>query len=132
MRILKAAMARIVLLSAAIFASYAALLAIPQPLFSYSVRANNLVLHSDLPFSEAAARNILQLAAKKLERSPLYSPQQPHSVFVCNARWRQMLLFNKDYGVGGVAQYPVTPQVFLREARIEDNRLISPHGDPVM
>ncbi len=42
-----------------------------------------------------------------------------------------MLLFNKDYGVGGVAQYPVTPNVFLRGALIEDNRLVSPSGNPV-
>jgi hypothetical protein len=42
-----------------------------------------------------------------------------------------MLFFNKDYGVGGVAPYPVTSNVFLRDASIEDNRLISPRGVPV-
>ena len=42
-----------------------------------------------------------------------------------------MLFFNKDYGVAGVAQAEITPNVFLRNARIEDNRLISPRGTPV-
>jgi hypothetical protein len=42
-----------------------------------------------------------------------------------------MLFFNKDYGVGGVAPYPVTANVFLGDARIEDNRLIGPSGAPV-
>ena len=55
-----------------------------------------------------------------------------HSVFICNSRWREMLFFNKDYGVGGVAQYPATAHVFLRGARVNENRLISPSGNPVM
>jgi len=42
-----------------------------------------------------------------------------------------MLFFNKDYGVGGVAPYPVTANIFLRDAWIEDNRLISSRGTPV-
>jgi hypothetical protein len=46
-------------------------------------------------------------------------------VFICNSIWRQILLFNRDYGVGGVAQYPVTAQVFLRTAEVESNHLIS-------
>jgi hypothetical protein len=39
-----------------------------------------------------------------------------------------MVFFNKDYGVGGAAPYPVTANVFLRDAAIEDNRLISSRG----
>jgi hypothetical protein len=89
------------------------------------------VLHSDRPFSEAAARRVLQLAEAKLAGSPLYSGQQVYNIYLCNARWRQMLFFNKDYGVGGVAPYPVTSNVFLRGASVEDNRLISPRGAPV-
>jgi hypothetical protein len=95
------------------------------------VRADGLVLHSDRPFSDAAAQRVLQLAEAKLATSPLYSSQQVHDIYICNARWRQMLFFNKDYGVGAVAPYPVTSNVFLRDAVIEDNRLISPRGVPV-
>ena len=53
------------------------------------------------------------------------------NVYIGNSRWRQPLFFTKDYGAGGVAPYPVTSNVFLREARGEDNRLISPGGIPV-
>jgi hypothetical protein len=131
MRTRKAALVRIALASAAFLAAYAGLLCAPHPLFPFAVRADSLVLHSDRQFSEAAGRHVLQLAEKKLARSPLYAGQTDHSVYICNSRWRQMLLFNKDYGVGGVAQYPVTPNVFLRSALIEDNRLVSPSGNPV-
>ncbi|MGD0299083.1 MAG: hypothetical protein ABSE86_18410 [Bryobacteraceae bacterium] len=103
----------------------------PQPFFSFSVRANSLVLHSDRPFSAPAAERVLKLAEAKLATSPLYSSAQDHDIFICNSRWRQMLFFNKDYEVGGVAPYPVTANVFLRDAHIEDNRLIGPRGGRV-
>jgi len=128
MRNSRATLARIVLISTVLVVAWAALLAIPQPLFRFSVRAENLVLHSDRPFSKAAGKRVLEMAEEKLSRSPIYSGRQDYHVFICNSRWRQMLFFNKDYGAGGVAQYPVTAQVFLREARVEDNRLISPGG----
>jgi hypothetical protein len=89
------------------------------------------MLHSDRPFSEAAAKHVLELAEGKLAASPLYSKGRDYDVFVCNSRWRQMLFFDKDYGVGGVAPYPLSAHVFLRDASIEDNRLISPRGNPV-
>ena len=127
-----AVLTRIVLISTILLVAWAALLAVPQPLFRFSVRAENLVLHSDRPFSEAAGKRVLVMAESKLSRSPLYSGRREYHVFICNSRWRQLLFFNKDYGAGGVAQYPVTAQVFLREARVEDNRLISPSGNPVM
>jgi hypothetical protein len=82
-----------------LFAAYSALLCVPQPFFSFSGRANSLVLHSDRPVSASPAE-----------------------------RWRQVLFFNKEYGVGGVAPYPVSANVFLRDARIEDDRLIGPSG----
>jgi hypothetical protein len=131
-RTLKSTLMKIVLTSATVVAAYAGLLAVPQPLFPFSVRAENLVLYSDRPFSEAAAKHMLELAERKLVRSPLYSGRQRHNIFICNSRWRQMLFFNKDYGVAGVAQYPITANVFLRDARIEENRLISPRGNLVI
>jgi hypothetical protein len=132
MRTRKAALLRIALASATLFAAYAGLLCAPQPLFPFTVRADSLVLRSDRPFSEAAGRHVLELAERKLARSPLYSGRPGYSIFICNSRWRQMLFFNKDYGAGGVAQYPVTANAFLRGALIEDDRLVSPRGSPVM
>ncbi|HME10097.1 MAG TPA: hypothetical protein VKG25_23775 [Bryobacteraceae bacterium] len=128
---IKTAVLRIAGASAALFLSYSALLCVPQPLFSFSAQADNLTLHSDRQFSAVAAQQVLALAEAKLATSPLYSKDRGHHVFLCNARWRQMLFFNKDYGVGGVAPYPLSPHVFLRDAEVEDNRLISPRGTPV-
>jgi hypothetical protein len=115
---------------AAVLLVYAALLNFPELFFPFSVRADNLILRSDRQFSTEAAKHSLQLAERKLARSPLYDNGE-RRIFICNSAWRRVLFFNKDYGVGGVAPYPVTSNVFLREARIEENRLISPSGNPV-
>lgn len=134
MNALKTALRRILKIVAAtagMFVAYSALLCIPQPIFTFSVRAGSLILHSDRPFSAAAAKHVLGLAEAKLATSPVYSSKQVHNIFICNLRLRQMLFFNKDNGVGSVAPYPLTDNVFLRDALIADNRLISPRGVPV-
>lgn len=130
-RMLFSRVLRILCASAALLAAYCLLLSFPQPFFAYSVKAGNLVLHADAPFPEEAGRIVLRLAAAKLARSPLASQSLQHHVYLCQARWRQRLFFNIDYGVGGVAPYPFSPNVFLRDAGVADNRLIGPSGNPV-
>jgi len=122
---------RFALLAACVLAAFLLLLSFPQPLFSYSLRVDNLVLHSDRPIPSLSAQNVLKLAQDKLAKSPLYSNREVYDIFVCNAAWRQALLFNKDYGAGGVALYPLSSNIFLRDSWIEQNRLISPLGTPV-
>jgi hypothetical protein len=114
-----------------VLALYWALLCFPQPFFRSSVQADNLTLYSDQSFPPDAGRKILETVEAKLAASPLYSAQDRHSAFICNARWRQRLFFNRNYGVGGVNQYPLTTNVFLRDAVVEDDRLISPSGNIV-
>src|SRR5262249_17461871 len=110
---------------------YWALLCFPQPFFHFSVQADHLAIYSDQPFSADAGKQILDLVGAKLAASPLYSAGQHHTAYICNAGWRQRLFFNRTYGVGGVNQYPLTTNVFLRDAKIEENRLISPSGNQV-
>lgn len=114
-----------------LFLLYWVLLCFPQPFFRSSVSANNLALYSDQPFSPEEGKKVLETVEAKLAASPLYSAGQHHSVFICNSRWRQRLFFNRNYGVGGVNQYPLTSNVFLRDAAIEENRLIGPFGNQV-
>jgi hypothetical protein len=111
-----------------IFILYLTLLCFPQPFFRWSVSAANLTLYSDKPFSEEEAKKVLEMTRTKLEASPLYFAEQHHSIFICNARWRQRLFFNRNYGVGGVNYYPLTTNVFLCGALPEENRLIGPSG----
>ncbi|MGA9771029.1 MAG: hypothetical protein WBV94_18490 [Blastocatellia bacterium] len=93
--------------------------------------ANNLALYSDQSFSSEEGKRVLETVEAKLARSPLYSSGQHHAAFICNSRWRQRLFFNRNYGVGGVNQYPLTSNVFLRDALVGENRLIGPGGSQV-
>ena len=126
-----ARLARVALAGIGLFAGYSLMLCVPQPFFAHSVRAGGIVVYSDRPLAEGAARNVLQLALGKLAKCPLYAMHPDASVYVCNSRWREALFFNKHYGVGGVSPYPLTTNVFLRGAAFEDNRLISRSGIPV-
>lgn len=114
-----------------VFAAILLLLNLPQPFFGTSVSAKNLTLYSDNPFTQESGQRILDLVEAKLAKSPLYSAEQKHLVFVCNARWRQRLFFTYVYGAGGVNYYPITTNVFLRDSIIEENCLIGPKGSRV-
>jgi hypothetical protein len=113
----KALLIKITVAAFTFFAAFVTLLIFPEPLFSYSLAAHHLILYSDRPFSRVAAEHVLEIAAGKLAKSPLYKSSEDHSIFVCNARWRQVLFFNKDYGAGGVSPNPISPNVFC-EMRI--------------
>lgn len=114
---------------AGVFAAILLLLSVPQPFFRSSVTAKNLTLYSDQPFAPESGQRVLELADAKLAQSPLYSAEQKHLVFICNARWRQRLFFTYVYGAGGVNYYPLTTNVFLRNSIIEENCLIGPSGN---
>jgi hypothetical protein len=119
------------LICGALLVGWALLLRHPEVAFEWSVRDGELVLYSDRPFAAEAGVRVLDAAGKKLQTSPLYVPGRVHRVFVCNSPWRRWVWMNKDFGAGGVAQYPVSRDVFLRGASVESDRLISPRGMPV-
>lgn len=131
MRVKKKVLLKIGATSFAVLISYWLLLCFPQPFFRSSVSANNLRLYSDQPIDTAAGEQVLKLVEAKLSASPLYSPEQRHHIYICNARWRQRLFFNRVYGVAGVNYYPFTTNVFMRDAIIEENCLIGPRGNRV-
>jgi hypothetical protein len=79
---------------------YVLLLRYPQALFAYSVTSGPLSLYSDRAFALEHGRSLLDRVHAKLARSPLYSSQERHTVFICNAPWRQRLFFLAAPGAG--------------------------------
>jgi hypothetical protein len=100
----------------------------PQTAFAAGVSDGNLSLYSDREFPAEAGIRSLHLARQKLERSPLYNPNQSHSIFVSHAAWRRAIFMAPAFYAGGVNYYPITGNVFLRSADIENNRLFGPSG----
>jgi hypothetical protein len=111
--------------------AYVALLAFPQPLFAYRVQVGSLALYSDGPFDATAGEAALRLAHAKLVKSPLYKGRAA-AAYVCNSAWRRRLLFSYQAGAGGVAYPAITANVYLRGARIGENRLLGPSGNVVV
>jgi len=124
-------MLRVVTTAVALAAIWAALLCFPQPFFSSSVQAGHLTLHSDHALPIDAATRVLAQAESNLAKSVLWTNDRNYDIYICNSRWRQAIFFNKDYGVAGVAPYPLTSNVFLRDSIVDQNQLISPGGKPV-
>ena len=104
-------------------------LANPEPFFAYHTLRGRLSLYSDRPFDTAKAQGILAKIEARLKTSPL-DDGAPAAIFVSNADWRQRLFMNLAYGAGGVNFYPLTRNVFLRDAKIEADQLIRPDGTP--
>ncbi len=102
----------------------------PQPLFAWSIASDNLSIYSDQPFAPKAGRTVLEQVQAKLAASPLYSRHEHYAIFICNTAWRRTLFFLFDQHAGGLVYYPLSTNVFLSGANIEDNRLISPSGLP--
>lgn len=103
----------------------------PNSFFEWSVSHANLTLSSDEYFEPNAGRDVLARVRSKLEKNRLYDPEQSHAIFITNSEWRRRLFFSYVYGVGGVNYFPLTTNVYLSGAKVEENRLISPSGNIV-
>lgn len=128
-RLAALALGAAVLLTVALFGRVV-LVCHPDVLFPYSIESGNLRLASDQPIPDTSGRDVLERAARKLAVSPLYDPAVRHTVYICNAPWRQWI-FLKGQPIAGLNYHPLTTNVFLRAARFYDNRLLSPRGWPI-
>ncbi|MBV9903651.1 MAG: hypothetical protein JO346_03620 [Alphaproteobacteria bacterium] len=104
-------------------------LANPEPFFAYHAERGRLALYSDRPFDVAKGQAILAAVEARLKTSPLYT-DDANAIFVSNSDWRQRLFMNQAYGAGGVNFFPLTRNVFLRNANIDQDQLIRPNGTP--
>ena len=109
---------------------YLALLAYPQPLFAHELTSAGITVHATRPIPEAMKATLERVRAR-LDRSPLNAGTRDVHVFICHSPWLFGLFARQNYRVGGVADWLVGQHVFLRESDMENDRLISPSGQPV-
>jgi hypothetical protein len=106
-----------------------ALLRNPDLFFAYYTARGRLALFSDQPFDAVRAQRLLADIEARLDRSSL-NDRNVHRIFICNADWRQRLFFNRAYGAGGVNFYPLTRNVFIRNADIDTGTVYGQSGRP--
>lgn len=118
----KGAIGRLGAAAALLLAAVAALLAYPSPLFAYSASYGAFDVMSDRPIGPAMAE-IVADAERRLRTSELYRPDERFRLFICNARWR-LLLLARSGSVGGSTETLVTRNIYIRAADIESNRVL--------
>lgn len=119
------------LIAALLLAAVAFVAALNSPvlLFPFHATLGRLSLWSDRPFSPVLATAVLADVEARLQTSPL-DDRKSHGVCITNASWRRMLFFNVAGGAAGVNYYPLSNNVFIRQADIDRDRVIGASGKP--
>lgn len=99
----------------------------PQPLFAYSARQANIVVHTRAPLPPEAGL-LLADVVSRVSRSPLYDPARVHHVFLCDTPGLFGFLALWQYKVGGVSQTMLNGNVLIRPFSIERNAVVGRNG----
>jgi hypothetical protein len=113
----------------AVAATFVLLLRVPGPFFRYGVVEGGLSLWATRPFDPESGRQVLRGVRARIMRSPAYVPGEAYAAFVTDPTgWRHLLCFAPALQAGGVNYFPITTNVFLSGAQVEQDRLVSPSG----
>ena len=109
-------------------AGWLALVIHPQPLFAYTTREANIVLHARRPFPPAT-QPMLADVVRRLSRSPLYDPGRVHHVFLCDtpALYGALALWARKSG--GVTQALLNGNAFIRPYDIQRGVVFGRQGE---
>ncbi|HVV53421.1 MAG TPA: hypothetical protein VHO06_27435 [Polyangia bacterium] len=113
---------------AAALAGWTALVVHPQPLFAYTAREANVVLHARAPFPPETGP-LLKEVLRRVSRSPLYDAGRVHHVFLCDTPALFGLLALWDYKVGGVTQTMLAGNVLIRPFDIGRGTVLGRSGE---
>lgn len=105
---------------------YLFLLVNPNSLFAHKYEYRNFKVYAD----QAITENIdfvIDDAISRLEKSDLYEATDQFDVYLCNDSWR-FRFFTRNGNAGGVVNFLISPNIFIRESSIETNQIIPPGG----
>jgi len=119
---------RVVLTLAGAVLVWVALNVHPQPLFAYTARRANVVLHARASFPPQT-QALLEDVLARVSRSPLYDAGRTYHVFLCDSQALFSLFAPWNPRLGGVSHVYLNGNAFLRPFSIERGRLIGPSGD---
>ena len=98
----------------------------PKPLFAHSFDYKNFSVHSDEEIPDAI-KYVLDDVLCRLKKSELYGETAAFNVYICNDNWR-FKFFTRNGNAGGVVNFPISPNIFIRKSDIEKNAIIPPGG----
>lgn len=121
-------MKRALLVLAGVAAGWLALVLHPQPLFAYTARQGNVVLHARRPFPPAT-QALLQDVLRRVSASPIYDGARVHDVFLCDTPALYGFLAPWAYRSGGVTQTMLNGHAFIRPYDIERGTVFGRGGE---
>lgn len=101
----------------------------PNPAFSHTYRDGAFIVRSDRPI-DPAIHLVLEDSARRLKTSSLYRDGEQFRLFICNDSWR-LGFFALNPSIGGGTMYGMR-NIFIREADIAANRIVSPSRAPLL
>ncbi len=122
-------MKRALWILAVVVVGWVTLVVHPQPLFAYTERQGNVVLHARRPFP-AATQPLLDDVLRRVSASPLYDPSRVHHVFLCDTPALFGALALWDYKVGGLSQTMLgSGHVLIRPYDIQQDTVFGRSGE---
>jgi hypothetical protein len=105
---------------------YLLLLVYPNFLFSHHLEYKNFKVYSDraIPIS---LQPLLDTSYENLKQSELFEESDIFYLYFCYETWR-FTFFTRNKMAGGVVNFLVSPNIFIRESDIENNEIIPPNG----
>ncbi len=120
-------MKRTLLVLVTLAAGWLGLVVHPQPLFAYSARGGNIVLHARRPFPPAT-QPLLQDVLRRVSASPLYDSRRVHDVFLCDTPGLYAFLTLGAYKSGGLTQTMLNGHSFIRPYDIDRGTVFDRNG----
>lgn len=105
---------------------YLVLLCYPGPLFSVGYEYHQFEIHSNELIPEEI-ESVLDDVERRISNSELYSNTQKFSVYLCQSDW-MYFLFSRNLNSGGICNFSLSRNVFIRECDIKSNQLIPPEN----
>jgi hypothetical protein len=105
---------------------YLLLLIYPNPLFAYKYQYRNFELFSDKPIPESITL-VVDDVMQRIEKSELYKEEEVFRIYLCNNSWR-FKFFTRTVDAGGVVNFLISSNIFIRKNNINSNQLIPPES----
>lgn len=103
---------------------YLSILVYPNFLFANHYEYKSYQIYSDGPINENI-KSVIDDAIRRIEKSELYNTNSKFNLYLCNADWR-FKFFTRNGNAGGIVNFMISGNIFIRENDIENNQIIPP------
>ena len=121
---MKKALIRVLTGLLAVIFLYLILLIHPDPLFRNKFEYKNFIIHSDALIQENI-EVVIDDAIQRIKHSELYESDDKFKLYLCNSDLL-FTFFTRNGNAGGVVNYVISGNIFIRQSNIEKNQLIPP------